>query len=318
MRTLHIQCVDDLREDLEPAAATREAAALEAAAAGEPVVTREAPAVPGDRLSLADPICQGPVPDETDPDRFDDLRSAFIASAYALDRDRVRQRLAEDRAALAKLDGYDRVVLDFGADWYHRSMLIRVLAVLAAQPDLRGRVYLAERDREVDDELFALGTEAWAALRSATPEPLAALAAADSARHGGTDVDRVLPGLAAGIRRHLAELPWTTDGLSLSERLCLRAVAGGAEAVEEIYRAHQDGDPQPYLREVMLRPVLDRLSPVLTRPDDLIAVLSGRMTWPGTARWVGGVELGVPPQWRWDPNEEQIVHVDGDESRRTA
>lgn len=320
MRTLHIECVDDLREDLEPAAATREAAAREAAATRSPsgaaAATGHAPAGPGgDRLSLSDPVCQGPVPDETDPDRFDDVRAEFISSGYGLDQDRVRERLAADRAALAKLDGYDRVVLDFGADWYHRCALIRVLATLAGQPELRGRVHLAdphapgEQPRPVDDALFALGTQAWAALRSATPEPLEDLAAAG---------DQALSGLAAGIRRHLAELPWTTDGLSLSERLCLRAVAGGAEAVDDIYRAHQDGDPQPYLREVMLRPVLDRLSPVLTRPDDLIAVLSGRMTWPGTPRWVGGVELGVPPHWRWEPGEQRVVRVDGEESRRAT
>lgn len=64
-----------------------------------------------------------------------------------------------------------------------------------------------------------LGREVWSAWTSDDPRVLAALARSDMPS---------LPWLPAAIRRHLEDLPWTTDGLGLTERLILDAVGDGA------------------------------------------------------------------------------------------
>ncbi|MEU8000435.1 DUF1835 domain-containing protein [Catellatospora sp. NPDC049111] len=305
MRTVHVRCGDDLRETLGPAG------------------------FPGDFVPFTDPVCQGPVPRTADPAEFDAIRADWLAGAYDLDAGPVRERLSQERAALDTLDAYDRVLLWFEHDWFDQAILIRLLALLAHRPALHGRLRLmsidafpgedpfigfgqlsapqlatlAGRERPVTAEQFAAAERAWAAL--AVPDPLTLAGITDEA----------LPYLSRAVRRHLVELPWTTDGLSLSERLCLRAVSPGPLPFAAVYRAHQDADPLPYLGDVMLLPVLRRLHdaerPALALRGgeyQLTAygqrILHGDASWQTFPRWVGGVLL---PGWRWDPDAARPV-----------
>ncbi|MEV0456987.1 DUF1835 domain-containing protein [Catellatospora methionotrophica] len=305
MRTAHVRCGDDLRETL--------------VAAG----------FPGDFVPFTDPVSQGPVPRTADPAEFDAVRADWLASAYDLDRAPVFERLSRERAGLDALDAYDRVVLWFEHDWFDQAILIRLLTVLARRPALHERLRLlsigafpgedpfigfgqlsasqlatlAGRERPVAPDQFAAAERAWAALSAPDPVALA-----------GIDGD-ALPYLRRAVARHLAELPWTTDGLSLSERLCLRAVSAGPLPFPAVFQAHQDGDPLPYLGDVMLLPVLRRLHeaerPALASRGgqyQLTAygqrILHGDATWQTFPRWVGGVLL---PGWRWDPAASRPV-----------
>ena len=57
MRVLHIRCGSDIRETLQ--------------AAG----------IEGDFLEFSDPVCQGPVPADTDEDGFRKIRTRFVVNA---------------------------------------------------------------------------------------------------------------------------------------------------------------------------------------------------------------------------------------------
>ena len=59
-----------------------------------------------------------------------------------------------------------------------------------------------------------------------TPEPLEALLKSDL---------RELPFLKGALQRHLQELPWTTDGLSLTERQALAALAKGPRTAGQLF-----------------------------------------------------------------------------------
>ena len=97
-----------------------------------------------------------------------------------------------------------------------------------------------------------MARRAWQAFREPTPEPL------DELRRGDTSP---LPYLAASIARFLQEYPWTTDGLSRSERRLLELANGGGIALwkafprmyegERVY--HVTGESLAALAEALIR-----------------------------------------------------------------
>jgi len=310
---VHLRCGDDLRDKLPLAGFA------------------------GDFQTFVDPLCQGPVPDEPDESRFLDVRARFIAQAYGFPLDEVRQRLRDEWVALDRLAGYDRVVLWFDHDWFDQAILIRVLAALAEHPALIDRLRLmsitgfwglhplgqlspaqlatlAGHDEPVTDAQLALAQSAWSALRS--PSPLALQELVDELT---SDPDAPLPYLGAAIGRHLRDLPWRGDGLGLSERLCLRAVAGGRHTLAEIFPAVNAADPHPYLGDLQLVTILQGLTtgdaPALTGHDGgwtLTAhggqLLAGSATWSGAERWMGGIDLcGPGASWQWDPDTARVL-----------
>lgn len=309
---LHIRRGDDLRAKLGPAG------------------------FPGDYLTWIDPVCQGPLPDVPD-DAFDAVRAEFLAMEYGFDPVATRERLRVERAGFDRLDGYQRIVLWFDHSWSDQSVLIRLLALLARRPVLHDRIFLlsvddfsgeraffgygqldpvqlgqlAGQEQLVTAEQYALASAAWAALRSPSPLELQTILDGDGL---------ALPYLGMAIRRHLHELPWTTDGFSLSERLCLRAISAGLASFAEIFQAHQGADPLPYLGDSMLRPVLARLAaganPALAVSGSRYALtefggaaMAGLGRWLSGQRWVGGVR--VPTAWGFDPTEDRVVPAAG-------
>jgi hypothetical protein len=313
---VHLRCGDDVREKLPLAGFV------------------------GDFQTFVDPLCQGPVPDEPDEERFLAVRADFVARAYDFPVEEVRQRLRDEWVALDRLAGYDRIVLWFEHDWFDQAILIRVLAALAENPAVSGRLRLMSinsfdgvtpffgfgqltseqlatltgRDEPVTDAQFALAQSAWAALRSPSALPLQELV-----DELGSDRDAALPFLGAAIGRHLRDLPWRGDGLGLSERLCLRAVASGRHTLHEIFPSVHAADPHPYLGDLQLVTILEGLTtgaqPALTGRDGGWTLteqggelLAGSATWSGTERWIGGVRLsGDRPAWLWDPDTARVV-----------
>lgn len=317
-RTLHIRCGSDIRAPLREAGFA------------------------GDFLEYANPFCQGPV--TAGPD-FLDRRAAFLSAAFGstvgLSADAARARLEQEEAGLAAANRWDRVVLWFEHDGYDQLILARCLerfAVLGPPPVLEmvslnrfpggaRFIGLGQLPPEALRLLWAgrrtvtwadcrAGQEVWDALTSPDPRELAAVIG----RVGGG-----LPYMAGAVQRHLQELPGAGDGLALTERLALTALAVGDRTVEDVWRVlMRETDPLPFLTDLILwailRGLLNAADPAVTVTPDTTtapwpkrclaltatgwAVLDGRRDWLSCGpaeRWVGGVRLTPrDPAWRWD------------------
>ena len=314
--TLHIRCGSDIRERLRQAGFV------------------------GAFLECSDPLCQGPVPRDGD---LLQARAGFIADAYGMAPDAALAKLAAEHAGLEQAAATaGRIALWFEHDPYDQLLLARVLASLARQrpveivlveagryPGLTRFIGLGqleppalrtlwEQRRPIGPGQLRLGTAVWRALREPTPVRLHALAA------GGTPE---LPAMAAALRRHLQELPWTGDGLSLTQRLALLGLRDGPRTAGEIFtKLHVVTEPLPFLGDLMFWAVLRELialadAPVAVDAADVDlpwhrrrlaltaagqAILAGRLDLLALAppvRWLGGVRLDpATPCWRWDPD----------------
>jgi len=168
-----------------------------------------------------------------------------------------------------------------------------------------------------------LATRAWAAFRAPAPEGLGAIAAA---RLGE------LRFLGEAFDRLGREYPATRDGLSLTERRVLAAVADGAPDAGTAFVQAQARETRPYMGDSTCFARMDRMAegpyPLLRldppgRPvqgatpvhltDSGALVLAGQadqVALNGIDRWIGGVHLhGHHVPWRWDDGTETIIHL---------
>ena len=248
----------------------------------------------------------------------------------------------------ASADDYERVVIWMEHDSWDQLILARLLAhyANAKRPSVLELIVAGEfpgpqrylglgqlppealrllwpRRRPVTADQLALGNEAWVALTSDDPRPLAALV------RSGTPA---LPIMAPALRRHLRELPSVDNGLRLSEQLvleilCERSPLTLAYAWSQL-TLHRD--PLPYNTDLgflhLIQYMLAVSEPVLTiLPGPLDekppfkelpfgrrvsiteighAVLRGERDWLSLrppSRWVGGVHIQPGGAgWRWD------------------
>ena len=303
----------------------------------------------GEILVWQDPLCQGPTP-ALPADEWYAVRAEYIGTTWGIDPATVRADLEAADAGLARSLAEDEVVLWFEHDMFDQSILARLLAWYAAAPALPRRLSIvtanshpavprftglgnlnapqlmelfARRNTLAADAL-ALGREVWSAWTAADPRELAAL---------GLREMPALPWMPAAIRRHLEELPWTTDGLGLTERLILTAAADGATG-RAVFRRVMDAEPAPWMGDSMCSHAIRELAAgetpllaadgartasldeiaglVIRRTEAGDAVLSGRdrLAAGSADRWVGGVRLGgSAPRWHWDPELGTPVEV---------
>jgi hypothetical protein len=325
-RTMHVRCGHDFLRELREAG------------------------LHGDFNAHINPYLQGPVTDTPD---WLELRARFIVDAigryqtldYATVLDGVR---AEERRLAAASREYERVVLWLEHDRYDQFVLLRCLAwfaqhgaprrlELVGPSDFPGATrfvglgqlppealrLLWERREPVRAEQIDFGRRVWSAFRAPDPRPLAALA---------RDGTPLLPALAGALHRHLQELPWLDNGLSLTHRLLLEAlVEDAAQRVGRLLGLVMHGrDPLPGLGDLgydlALRELATLPEPLVQRSgthsldewhldeisitDSGVAVLEGKRDWldsPRPERWVGGVRI-APRQrnWRWDERTRAV------------
>ena len=142
-----------------------------------------------------------------------------------------------------------------------------------------------------------------------------------------------LPYLAAALTRFLQEYPWTSDGLSRTERRLLELASEGIALGQAFPRMHE-GEQAYYVTDLSLLALADTLarsSPALltlTRPADANgstfravatitdagrSVLAGQLDKVaacGVDRWLGGVHLhSAGTMWRWDDARQAVVQV---------
>ena len=321
IETLHIRCGSDIRSSLTEAGFI------------------------GRFLEVSDPICRGPVPRD---ESLLDIRSRFLSTAYVMPQQEVDIRLLREQDGIEQARTVDRVVLWFEHDSYDQLILARLLAVfdsgrlpsrleavivdhvpgidrfigLGMLPPATLRE-LWDTRRPITSADLTQGKRVWDALREPDPTYLHQVQARGC---------RAIPEMKAALKRHLQELPWIDDGLSLTQRLILAAVADGKDTGGAVFRhLHDVSEPLPFLGDLMLwadladlvnakRPALaiaDRSLPWPKRPIVLTdigrSLLAGEIDWRGCgarARWVGGVEIAAAaPDWRWSPSEDRPVRA---------
>jgi hypothetical protein len=325
-RTMHIRCGHDFVRELREAG------------------------LHGDFHAHINPYLQGPV---TDTPEWLEQRARFIADAIGpyqrLDYAAVLAGAHDEERRLAEASrDYARVVLWLEHDRYDQFVLLRCLAWFAehgAPPRLElvgphdfpgatrfiglGQLppealrLLWERRAPIGAEQLAVGGHIWKAFRAADPRALAAI------MRNGTPL---LPALSGALHRHFQELPSVEDGLALTHRLLLQALAedGPQRAGRLVGLVMHGRDPLPGLGDIgydlALRELATPPEPLVVRSgghsqqawhlDEVaitavgIAVLEGTRDWldlPLPERWVGGVRI-APQQrnWRWDERTRAV------------
>ena len=304
-----------------------------------------AASLPGDIVPWRDVLHEGPVPEVADA-QLRDVRLRFLTGAdreAGMDPER-RDFEERDAALAAGRDG--EYVLWFEADLYDQLQIAQILARLAELRVPAERITLIcigeylgiahfgglgelradqlEGLPEVaavtlSEDALALATRAWAALRAPDPRGLAAIVAARSPEL------RFMPEAFDRLGR---EYPWTRDGLSLTERRLLAAIAEGAATAGEAFVRGAAREARPYLGDTWAFAAIERLAraevPLLSaaagtvdRHSAVALTEAGRRVLDGAAdhvllngidRWIGGVHLvGRDVAWRWDEGVAAVV-----------
>jgi hypothetical protein len=314
--------------------------------------------IPGACSQWADVLYEGPVPLVED-DELVEIRGRVLAGPSDPDP---RPWTGEDpslnpvndlrawRAVIAAHDRYDELVLWFEHDLFDQLNLVQVLTwihehvstsvpvslicigAFPGRPDFMGLGQLKPSElasllpsrRRVTTAEYALANAAWVAFRQPTPQALNHLLQQDTS---------ALPFLAPAFTRFLQEYPWTTDGLSRSERRLLQVAEPAAIALPRAFPSMHQGERFYYITDGSLAGIAETLSqvspPLLTLDltGDAQGTLRGRVSVTDTGRtvlrgdldrvaacgierWLGGVHLsGRSAIWRWDPSAGRIVRA---------
>ena len=298
-------------------------------------------------LYWRDSLHEGPVP-AVGSETLRRVRADFLVKAGVDDRgEGARMFLDRDRGLEAHRDG--EYVLWFEADLYDQLQIIQILARLDDLGVPAQRITLicigehagiarfgglgelsAEQLRELPatnacarltPAALQSAVRAWAAFRAPTPDGLGGIAATRSGE---------LRFLGEAFDRLSREYPSTRDGLSLTERRVLAAVADGATDAASAFVRATGRETRPYLGDTWCFAMMDRMArarvPLLEaqptrRPIDRTTTLrltdTGARVLAGDAdhvrlngidRWIGGVHFrGRYPRWRWDDGNETIA-----------
>ncbi|HEU0168524.1 MAG TPA: DUF1835 domain-containing protein [Chloroflexota bacterium] len=286
----------------------------------------------GDVLPWRDVLHEGPVL----ADGWSELREVRARFLSTLDgagscNDLLRTLEQRDQQLLNH-DG--DFVLWFEADLYDQLQLIQILCMLAGAGVNPSRVSLVQIGEypgiahfhgigqltapqlaglypgrwRLDRAAFAYAQAAWHALTAPAPERLAEVAASASTS---------LRFVAEAFARLMQEYPWHVDGLGLIERRILAAVHRGITKPGLVFKRVAAQETRPYLGDTSFFRIVAGLAPLLTQANGELALTdAGREVLLGAGdhvrlnaprRWLGGVEIGAGPDWRYDERLETIA-----------
>jgi hypothetical protein len=322
--------------------------------------TIEAAGIPGGCSIWADPLYEGPVPAGLSDAELVGVRTQYLAGPADLEwvawtgsdpsLDPAND-LRQWRAAIGRHTSYDELILWFEHDLFDQLNLIQVLTWIhdylpaatpvslicigsfPGRPDFKGLGELTPDElasllntrQVVTDAQYEMAGRAWRAFREPTPTAL------DELRRDNTPA---LPFLAEAITRFLQEYPWTTDGLSRTERRLLDLADGDGILLASAFSRMHEGEHAYYVTDASLAAFAEALSctsPPLVALDLSHAaaghVLLGRVALTDTGRsvlagqldrvatcgidrWLGGVHLqSGGPLWRWDNAQQRVILV---------
>jgi hypothetical protein len=273
----------------------------------------------GGVVTWDDVLHEGPVPARVGPGALGQIRAWFLTNAGWGDYPTIVMKLADRDERLGEAVGREPIVLWFEADLYDQLQLLQILDFLSEADDVTlvcidaalgglepGRFpSLFETREPVQPDAYKLARRAWNAFRDTSPEAVDRLRAEDLSR---------LPYLADALTRLLQELPWSTDGLSRTERALLMPLYDGPRPFDEAFQAQMQAEERPFLGDSTALWRLSLLargqSPLLTVGDELALTEHGRRVLEGKLdavelrgidRCLGGIVLGPEIDWRWDP-----------------
>ena len=213
---------------------------------------RRSPRSLSDRAALEAPEC-------TATDRAGPADLAWVAWAGSDPSSDPANDLRQWRATIERHESYDELILWFEHDLFDQLNLIQLLTWIRdylpaakpvslicigsfpGRPDFKGLgeltpdelASLLETRQPVSDPHYEVARRAWRAFREPTPEAL------DDLRQDDTSA---LPYLAPAITRFFQEYPWTTDGLSRTERRLLELANGDGIALWTAFPRMHDGE----------------------------------------------------------------------------
>jgi hypothetical protein len=307
--------------------------------------TFEAAGIPGTSSIWSDVLYEGPVPGGLSDADLMDVRARFLGEP----QDQPWNDLGHWRSMIERSDAYDELILWFEHDLFDQLNLIqlldwipdrvrreRVVSLICigsfpGHPTFKGLGELMPQElgslldtrQPVTNAQYSLATRAWQAFREPSPEALDSLRRADTS---------ALPFLAAALTRFLQEYPWTSDGLSRSERRLLELAHGDGIRLAAAFPKMDDGENAYYITDGSLVSTADALcaaSPALLTSSGgaagavdlrhtsvavtdtgraVLARAQDRVQICGIDRWLGGVHLsGRNGLWRWDDTRGSIA-----------
>jgi hypothetical protein len=308
----------------------------------------QAAGIPGRLLEWADVLYDGPVPFGLDDEELLRVRGRHLAGLTDPPSN-VVAGLQSLRDAIDSVDSYDELVLWYEHDLFDQLNLIQLLTWVdtrplapttvslveigsfPGRPAFKGLGELTPNDlasllhtrQRVPAERYELAARAWTAFRQPSPVALDMLRRTDTG---------AMPFLSAALTRFLQEYPWTTDGLSRSERRLLQiASTGPIDLMTAFGRMHQ-GETAYYITDLSFLSLLNDFSrsdpPAIAIgsaslderkiPQGTVAITdhgrrlfngeSDRVAVYGIDRWLGGVHLeGKSVMWRWDGERDRVV-----------
>ena len=296
-------------------------------------------------LPWRDVLHEGPVPALPD-DELRRLRAAFLHERQAEDIGAEEAFASRDALLAENRDG--DYVLWFEADLYDQLQIVQILARLARMQTTPERITLicigehpgiahfgglgeltADQLRrlpetaatQVDARALDYARRAWDAFTAPDPAGIAAIVAAPS---------QELRFVAEAFDRLGREYPSTRDGLSLTERRILAAIADTEATAGAAFVRASARETRPFLGDTWCYDRMTRLlhvsTPLLeadaqpagiTRQTRLKLSAAGRRVLDGQADnvalngvdyWIGGVHLsGRTVPWRWHEGTESLV-----------
>lgn len=317
----------------------------------------KASTVQGDVLPWRDPMHHGPFPANLDLDDIGKVRAEYLAGS-TLDVNEVLREFQQRNDHLRTAGQYNEVVLWFEhdlldqlqilelLDWFSnadlRNTALSLICInsFPGIPNFRGIGELSGEQMasllpgraSVTQEQLLLARSAWAAFRADDPTRLQELLATDLS---------ALPYLKPALQRHLQEYPWTSDGLTRTERQILTLVSSGVDQPGKVFvenmtleNAFYIGDwptyriieslcnTQPPLlsckpHDNFVYPPDEHLTPEAFKQQRLSVTDTGRDVLSGkhTARqhiardfWLGGVHLKSDKSlWLWNESTSRLV-----------
>jgi hypothetical protein len=285
----------------------------------------------GAHVPWRDALHEGPLRADLSLVEHSRMRGAYLASRGLGNPIKILHDFSTRDAEIARGPEFDEIVLWFEHDLYDQLQILQVLVALGGLSLEPGRVSIVQSDNYLGsmtaDEIVALHPKRRTVTSAAFSQARALWAAACSGDPlelfaGTMRESTIFPHMRAALQRLCEEYPWTSDGLSRSQRQALQAVGQGPTTRnEDLFNRAQSREESPFLGDRMFYAILDDLctaaGPLIEEEaGSFVPTALGRRLLAGDGDWlehapadryVGGVHLNGATPPRWDEARAALV-----------